>query len=179
MEYRFRGILLLSGDESGGKLVPKLKRWLVKKTLHNLGAAKGRGLKRNKPFVIFKNGCWEWGHAIHSNGYGEFRHPSNKFHYAHRFFYEFFIEKIPKGTVIDHLCRNRKCCNPYHLEVVTQKENIRRGRGNGGVLMPEEFKGVPLKKWKEIRPDLVIGKYIPVISRRRQYATFHADAQGR
>jgi hypothetical protein len=48
---------------------------------------------------------------------------------AHRAFYEHFIGPIPDGHVPDHLCRNTWCCNPNHLEPVTQRENILRGDG--------------------------------------------------
>ena len=46
---------------------------------------------------------------------------------AHRFMYEYLIGPIPDGMTIDHLCRVRKCVNPMHMEVVTQKENMLRG----------------------------------------------------
>ncbi len=48
---------------------------------------------------------------------------------AHRFSYELFVNAIPIGLTIDHLCRNRACINPKHLEVVTRKENTLRGVG--------------------------------------------------
>lgn len=47
--------------------------------------------------------------------------------YAHRHAYEQANGPIPDGLVLDHLCRNRWCCNPDHLEPVTNEENIRRG----------------------------------------------------
>ncbi len=46
---------------------------------------------------------------------------------VHRVTYETFVGPIPEGLEIDHLCRNRLCCNPVHLEAVTRKENVRRG----------------------------------------------------
>jgi hypothetical protein len=46
----------------------------------------------------------------------------------HRFAYELLVGPIPAGLVLDHLCRNRLCVNPNHLEPVTNSENPRRGR---------------------------------------------------
>ena len=49
---------------------------------------------------------------------------------AHRFFYEkYYSRRIPSGMTVDHLCRNRACVNPEHMEVVTNKENVLRGVG--------------------------------------------------
>lgn len=53
--------------------------------------------------------------------------------YAHRFSYELHVGPIPEGLVIDHLCRNRLCVNPDHLEPVTSQENVRRGHEALGV----------------------------------------------
>lgn len=49
---------------------------------------------------------------------------------AHRYYYELEKGEIPKGLVLDHLCRNRSCINVNHLEPVTQKENVRRATSN-------------------------------------------------
>jgi hypothetical protein len=70
--------------------------------------------------------CWEWLGQIHNCGYGVFSIKRNPI-YEHRFSYNFFFGAIPKKMTIDHLCRNRICVNPYHLEVVTYSENIHRG----------------------------------------------------
>jgi len=71
-----------------------------------------------------KNGCWVW------NGYtkGWYANISvdGKSKKAHRVSYEAFVGPIPDGKQIDHLCRNKSCVNPTHLEPVSQRENILR-----------------------------------------------------
>jgi hypothetical protein len=70
------------------------------------------------------SGCWEWT-ASTRNGYGQFainRRPRP----AHRLAYEHLRAEIPDGLVIDHLCRNTRCVNPWHLEPVTIRENALR-----------------------------------------------------
>lgn len=71
------------------------------------------------------NECWEWTAARYGNGYGGFRINSPRaIVYAHRVSYVIHKGLIPNGLVIDHLCRNRKCVNPNHLEAVTDHVNI-------------------------------------------------------
>lgn len=75
--------------------------------------------------VEVTDGCWEWSGAVQSSGYGNFW--AGGVHYlAHRFSYETFVGHIPDGFVIDHLCRNRTCVCPEHLEPVTQSKNVHR-----------------------------------------------------
>lgn len=69
--------------------------------------------------------CWEWEGACYPSGYGHFRVTG----YAHRFAYQALVGAIPKGLVIDHLCRNRACVRPEHLECVPGEVNILRGVG--------------------------------------------------
>lgn len=76
------------------------------------------------------NGCWQWlGATVGQKGYGNIRPRPGRAMMAHRLFYIFHKGAIPKGLVLDHLCRNRLCVNPAHLEPVTNKENILRGEG--------------------------------------------------
>lgn len=71
--------------------------------------------------------CWPWTARLDRDGYGTLKMPTGRSIRAHRFAYELLVGPIPEGLVIDHLCRNRRCVNPAHLEPVTAEENWRRG----------------------------------------------------
>src|SRR5690349_20028702 len=75
-------------------------------------------------------GCIEWTGTRNTKGYGRIARGgvNGRFLMAHRVAYELARGPIPEGLQLDHLCRNRLCCNPDHLEPVTRQENVARGR---------------------------------------------------
>lgn len=75
-----------------------------------------------------QNGCWDWASSMYQSGYGRFMHGGKQFR-AHRVAYEMNVGPAPIGFDVDHLCRNRRCVNPAHLELVTHQENVLRGSG--------------------------------------------------
>ena len=76
-------------------------------------------------YEVREDGCWQWTGSIDRNGYGSFWF-NKTMALAHRVSYELKVGPIPEGMQLDHLCRNRSCVNPAHLEPVTARENTHR-----------------------------------------------------
>lgn len=74
------------------------------------------------------DGCWEWVGYKTADGYGMTRHQSFGTRYPHRIAFLLNGGEIPEGSELDHLCRNPACCRPDHLEAVSHKTNMYRGR---------------------------------------------------
>lgn len=83
-------------------------------------------MKRFWDKVNKTDNCWEWIGAKTSSGYGNFLW-NGKNVTAHRKSYEILVGNVPEELDLDHLCRNRSCVNPSHLEPVTRRENLLRG----------------------------------------------------
>lgn len=103
-------------------MAPRTTRTLVAERIHS------------SVIVVPETRCWEWQKARLKSGYGRITigsrtDGSRRTTYAHRASYEEFVGVIPDDLTIDHLCRNRSCVNPEHLEAVTIHTNILRGDG--------------------------------------------------
>jgi hypothetical protein len=83
-----------------------------------------------KRFDKTENGCWEWNGKIVRYGYGVFRPHGREggTHNAHRVSYELYVGPLGEGMAPDHLCLNKKCVRPDHLQAVTVSENSRRAK---------------------------------------------------
>ena len=79
---------------------------------------------------ISNSGCWQMTGWHDRDGYAHF-HKSKRQSKAHRISYEFHNGLIPAGLTIDHLCKNKGCVNPEHLEAVTAQENASRHNAEG------------------------------------------------
>ena len=85
-------------------------------------------LKRFEAKVVAdpETGCWNWQAWTTRGGYGKFKVDGHT-RVSHRWYYQQVVGPVPAELQLDHLCRNRACCNPEHLEPVTCRENLLRG----------------------------------------------------
>lgn len=90
-----------------------------------------RDIERFFGYVDTSTGCWTW-QGQTTNGYGRFSVGQRNL-YAHRFAFEFFNGPIPDDYEIDHLCLERSCVRPSHLEAVTAHENNMRSNSRAAL----------------------------------------------
>lgn len=67
--------------------------------------------------------CWPWVKAVGPDGYARSKWPDGKLYYPHRLAVQVDGRDIPDGMFVDHICRNRRCCNPSHLRIVSPGVN--------------------------------------------------------
>lgn len=77
--------------------------------------------------VDYTPDCWIWSWSLDRHGYGQVR-LNGTTRRSHRVIYELLVDDVPSNLDIDHLCRNRACVNPEHLEPVTRSTNLLRGK---------------------------------------------------
>lgn len=103
---------------------------------------------------VSPDGCWEWQRAKLPAGYGQISIGRQRQDYAHRVSYQIFHGEIPNGMVVRHRCDNPSCCNPEHLEVGTQKDNMRDCKSRGRMVMPPVQRGAANHKTKLTEDDV-------------------------
>lgn len=114
-----------------GKIAPVARQTIRAKNLKKGDPYKyvANHSKKKYPqtITISDGGCWIWNGAKSPEGYGRLPSPIFGTDYTHRYQYILRYGEIPNGKMLDHRCRVRICCNPEHLEPVTNAENLRRG----------------------------------------------------
>lgn len=119
--------------------------------------------------------CWLWEGGLKPHGYGFFaikRDGKWKKVHAHRYAYELWVEPIPDGFEVDHLCRVRSCVNPDHLEALSLQANRRRRDELVNLCPHEEFRQVKAR-WGGVRELCV------TCGRLLSYSAVAAEIPGR
>lgn len=114
----------------------------------------------NKINIKNNDDCWIWLGGLFKTGYGAF-HINYKTVLAHRYSYELTYGKILNGMLVLHKCDNKKCCNPKHLFLGTQKDNMDDMINKGRSLFGEKHPQHKLMKnnVEEIKKLYTEGKY--------------------
>ena len=114
--------------------------------LSNHGSYKSHPLSYS--YQMNENKCWPWYGYIRPDGYGEIAVNGERMR-AHRYMYELLCGPIPDGLTVDHLCRNRRCVNPAHLEPVPPRENTQRAFYHGRERQESDGRSTKCKRGHE------------------------------
>lgn len=116
-------------------------------------AAIDERMSRPEYIIDESSGCWNWNRSVSSNGYGMVqRTEGGRAMVAHRYIYIRERGPIPDGLQLDHLCRNKRCVNPDHLEPVTQATNTQRGAKTA--ITPKQAMAIYRLRGKERREEV-------------------------
>lgn len=110
-------------------------------------------IERVRAKIKVVTGCWLFLGKLDRGGYARIR-DGTKYKFVHKFMWEMRNGPTPVGLELDHLCRNRHCCNPAHLEPVTHSENMRRGCWKSLVAFhsnPAHQRMAALARWQKYR----------------------------
>lgn len=140
------------GDHGRLKAIPLWDRFFAKVN------------KKGPRFGPWKLHCWLWTTQLNDGGYGVIS-VNRKPQRAHRVAWQWYRGTIPQGLELDHLCRNRACVNPAHMELVTRQENLRRGIGIGGLVSRQQKAATHCKRGH--RFDVANSYYSPSGGGRR------------
>lgn len=111
-----------------------------------MGAKRGTPLERMMRRIETVGECWVWRGFTSPDGYGRMK-VAGRCVSVHRLSYELHRGPIPPGKELDHLCRNRACANPEHLEAVSHRVNVLRGDG----FYAQAARGVPKSVYTQKR----------------------------
>lgn len=115
-----------------------------------------------KVSIAGPNDCWLWSASAYLNGYGQFWTGSNLTP-AHRYAYFLVHGPIPPKMVVLHSCDNPRCCNPAHLSLGTQQDNVddmlRKGRNNQAKGEKQRNAKFTTEKIRQIREMYATGNY--------------------
>ena len=106
-------------------------------------------IERSWFWDLFEVGdCWEWQGSTSRGGYGQVRYNGQHWN-VYRLVWTMLVGDIPEGMQVDHLCMNRTCANPDHLEVVEKDENLARMRKSRGRKNKRRCHRGHVQKWKK------------------------------
>lgn len=122
--------------------------------------------------VRMTDGCWIWTGCSIPKGHGQIYH-DGRMRPAHRVAYEQLVGPVSDDLDVDHLCRNPACVRPDHLEPVTRRENVLRGRGSSA----QNARKTHCKRGHPFTPENTMTRIVRGRPTRRCRACNYEDAR--